>query len=143
MVTTQEQTAQPRSPVALARLTLRAFLWDWHLDYLSDTAQLIISELATNALKFGSGTGQAGIYLRDDGPDHGHLVIEVTDDGREMPMVSSASPHEECHRGLFLVDQLAGKWGVELLGDQKIVWAHIYFDDKTERPSRRPSAPSI
>jgi hypothetical protein len=127
----QSPLTKDLSSVALAWLTLSAFLWDWHLDYLADTTQLIISELATNALKFGSGTGLTSIYLRDDGPDYGNLVIEVTDDSQEMPVLSPASPIDECHRGLLLVDQLAGKWGVEPLGYQKIVWAHLEYDDKT------------
>ena len=37
------------SSVAVARLMLRAALWDWQLDHLADTAQLIMSELAANA----------------------------------------------------------------------------------------------
>jgi anti-sigma regulatory factor (Ser/Thr protein kinase) len=119
------------SSVALARLTLRAFLWDWHLDYLADTAQLIISELATNSLKFGTGTGLTSIYLRDDGPDQGSLVMEVTDDSPEMPVLSQAGPSDECHRGLVLVDGLASKWGVELLSGQKVVWATLEYDDRT------------
>jgi two-component sensor histidine kinase len=129
----QSPLTEDLSSVALARLTLRAFLWDWHLDFLADTAQLIMSELATNAIKFGSGVGLASIYLRDEGPDHGVLVMEVTDDSQEMPVLSQAGPNDECHRGLVLVDQLAGKWGVELLGGQKVIWAHLEYDDTTTR----------
>ena len=37
------------SSVGVARLMLRAALWDWQIDHLADTAQLIMSELASNA----------------------------------------------------------------------------------------------
>jgi two-component sensor histidine kinase len=142
----QSPLTKDLSSVALARLTLRAFLWDRHLDYLADTAQLIISELATNALKFGSGAGLTSIYLHDEDPDHGNLVIEVTDDSQDMPILSHASPNDEHNRGLVLVDQLASKWGVESLGDQKVVWAHLEYDDKTAHainsPRRRHNPPT-
>jgi anti-sigma regulatory factor (Ser/Thr protein kinase) len=132
----QSPLTKDLSSVALARLTLRAFLWDRHLDYLADTAQLIISELAANAIKFGSGAGLTSVYIRDDSSDHGYLVIEVTDDSPEMPILSQAGPSDECHCGLVLVDQLATKWGVEPLGDHKTVWAHLEYDDTaTQRPN--------
>jgi two-component sensor histidine kinase len=127
----QSPLTEDLSSVALARLTLRAFLWDHHLDYLADTAQLITSELAANAIKFGSGAGLTSIYLRDEGPDHGSLVMEVTDDSPGMPIISPAGPCDECHRGLVLVDRLASKWGVELLDDQKLVWATLEYEDRT------------
>jgi serine/threonine-protein kinase RsbW len=111
----QSPLTKDLSSVALARLTLRAFLWDWHLDYLADTAQLIISELAANAIKFGSGIGLTSIYVRDERPNRGSLVMEVTDDSQEMPVLSQAGPGDESHCGLVLVDQLASEWGGELL----------------------------
>jgi anti-sigma regulatory factor (Ser/Thr protein kinase) len=129
----QSPLTKDLSSVALARLTLRAFLWDWNLDYLADSAQLIISELATNAIKFGSDamSGVTSIYIRDDGPDRGTLVIEVTDDSSDLPVLSQACPNDECHRGLVLVDLLAAAWGVEAFERQKIVWACLEYDDRT------------
>jgi anti-sigma regulatory factor (Ser/Thr protein kinase) len=119
------------SAVALARFTLRAALWDWQIDHLADTAQLIICELATNAIKFAN-SARIYIYLREVGSPIGNggtLVIEVIDDSSEMPAIVEAGTDDECHRGLVLVDALATKWGVELLEPGKVVWAQLTYPD--------------
>jgi two-component sensor histidine kinase len=121
------------SSVGVARLMLRAALWDWQIDHLADTAQLIMSELASNAIKFAK-NAEALVYLRDrdDGSTGATLAIEVIDDSLELPRIVQAGPDDESHRGLVLVDALSSKWGAELLDSGKSVWVHIEYDEPDE-----------
>lgn len=121
------------SSVAVARVMLRAALWDWRIDHLEDSAQLIMSELASNAVKFANHV-EAVVYLRgrDRAGGGATLVIEVTDDNEHLPSVVDACPDDEGYRGMFLVDALASKWGVDLLDSGKTIWAQL----DSERTSR-------
>jgi anti-sigma regulatory factor (Ser/Thr protein kinase) len=117
------------SSVALARLTLRAALWDWQIDHLADDAQLVITELVTNAIKFAN-SARAYIYLhKDDSASGGTLVIEVIDDSQVFPAIVDADADDESHRGLVLVDALCSEWGSDLVDDGKTVWAHLRYDE--------------
>jgi anti-sigma regulatory factor (Ser/Thr protein kinase) len=119
------------SSVALARLTVMAALWDWRIGHLADTAQLIVSELATNAIKFAN-TVTIYVFILGDRGGLGNgdtLAIEVIDDSPVMPAIVDADVDDESHRGLMLVDALATKWGVDHLDPGKTVWAHLRYDD--------------
>jgi hypothetical protein len=117
------------SGVKLARWTVLAALWDWHLEHLSDDAQVIIGELAANAIKFATSV-HACIYLLDgdgDPLEGGRLVIEVMDDSPVVPEIVDAGPGDEGHRGLVLVEAFATAWGVEATADGKLTWAHLDY----------------
>ena len=128
--------AKPAS-VAVARLMVRAALWDWHLNHLADTAQLIISELVTNALTFGTGAA-AMVFPRGEA-----LVIEVTDDCLQLPEIVDAASDDEHHRGLVLVDALATKWGTDLHDTTKTVWAHLEYGECDESKAARKRLVSL
>jgi hypothetical protein len=115
------------SSVKLARLMVRAALWDWQIDHLADTAQLIMSELVSNAIKFGNGA--EALVCPGGGLGTETLVIEVTDDNPEPPTIIDADSDDENHRGMFLVDALSSKWGVDLLECGKIVWARLEYGE--------------
>ncbi|MDT0378407.1 ATP-binding protein [Streptomyces sp. DSM 42041] len=87
----------------------------WGLDTTAvDDAELIVDELFTNAVRHGSRTGDhVTLSLVLDGPE---LHIAVGDTGRGTPQRHIPGPGDESGRGLFLIDALAAKWGVDHVG---------------------------
>jgi PAS domain S-box-containing protein len=96
----------------LARQTLSA----WGLSRLSDTVELLVSELVTNALRHGA--GDIGLRMIRAGS----LLCEVRDDGHDLPALCNAGPTAENGRGLQLVTALADRWGSQRTPTGKVVW---------------------
>ena len=107
------------------RLTRRA-LRRWGLESLLDSTELMVSEIVTNAVRFAS-RPIALRLLRTD-----VLRCEVTDDSPQVPRMGRAEPGDEGGRGLFLVDQLAHRWGATRLSTGKVVW----FEQQIPRKQR-------
>jgi anti-sigma regulatory factor (Ser/Thr protein kinase) len=77
------------------------------LPRLVETAELVTSELVTNALRYGIGADIGmRLYLSAT-----HLVIEVRDGSPDLPVLRRAKPGDEDGRGLVLVDAMADDWG--------------------------------
>ncbi|MEU8268410.1 ATP-binding protein [Sphaerisporangium sp. NPDC049002] len=119
-----------------ARRHVRRVLAEWRLDGLLDTAELIASELVTNAVKAmadGGGTGvreapgDAAEYVWIDVYRTADLVVlEVWDSGRTPPVPRTAAPDDEGGRGLCLVDALAENWGHRRpVTGGKVVWCAL------------------
>ncbi|MFD7447944.1 ATP-binding protein [Kitasatospora sp. NPDC059827] len=106
---------QPESASA-ARRFVRDKLAAWGLEVLLDNAELIISELVTNAVKTGC---RRRMTVRIDRISTALVRISVTDGSRVPPVLLDAGEDDECHRGLALVNRLTqGQWGttIEPLG---------------------------
>ncbi|WP_433476902.1 SpoIIE family protein phosphatase [Spirillospora sp. CA-142024] len=88
----------------------------WGLGALTDTAQLLVSELVTNALVHGAGS--LGVRLIKGRT----LLCEVHDDGADMPHLRHADATDESGRGLQLVSHLSTRWGTHRTEEGKIVW---------------------
>jgi len=115
-----------------ARLHASAILREWGLADLSETAALVISELATNAVQ-ASGepasmpyAGLPVIHFRLLA-DERRVVIEVWDENPHTPVPRQTAPDEEHGRGLMLVEALCQRWGTEAVPGWggKVVWAEI------------------
>jgi len=91
---------------------------------LIDTAQLLTSEIMTNALVHASGDVVLGVDLTDK-----VVRVEIEDSG---PMTALAPiyvvAHSEHGRGLSVVDTLATAWGVDRRGRAKAVWFELDLD---------------
>ncbi|WP_406178820.1 ATP-binding protein [Streptomyces canus] len=110
------------SAVREARAEVRRQLEGWGLaerDDLADTAELLVSELATNALLH-----SAGRFTLTLSAAHGLLRCEVADSGRRVPQVLDAGVSES-GRGMFLVEALARRWGWHEDGPGKTVWFEL------------------
>ncbi|MFB7509250.1 ATP-binding protein [Streptomyces broussonetiae] len=117
-----------RTSVRSARDTVRDRLRTWKVpgDTCCD-AMLLVSELTTNAvLHTDSGHVLCGLTLTGD---ERRLRIELHDDGRipVRPPEYRAGLAEEGGRGLFLVQQLADRWGSasSTRAEGKVVWAEL------------------
>lgn len=84
---------------------------------LVERALLMVSELATNALKHAS---SAFTVTVDFTP--ARLKVEVADFGSGQPAVRHPSPSEPTGRGLQIVGALSTDWGVENSRAGKVVW---------------------
>ncbi|MFD8796661.1 ATP-binding protein, partial [Streptomyces vinaceus] len=97
-------------------------LADWGLDELAFAAELMLSELVTNAVRYG--TEPIQVRLVHDTS----LICEVSDGSSTAPHLRRAASTEEGGRGLFLVAQLARAWGTRYTPHGKVIWAECALD---------------
>jgi hypothetical protein len=104
-----------RTP-AQVRLLVRRVLGEWGLTALSPVAELLSSELVTNACRYA--TRLIGVRLiRTD-----VLLFEVTDDDHRLPVLRTPEVTDEDGRGLHIVAELAERWGASRVAGGKTVW---------------------
>jgi two-component sensor histidine kinase len=89
------------------------------LSDLADTVELLVSELATNALRHGRGDIRLRLLM------DATLVCEVWDNGYAQPRRRRASDTDEGGRGLQLVSLLADRWGSRRTPSGKTVWFEL------------------
>ncbi|MER5992439.1 SpoIIE family protein phosphatase [Streptomyces viridosporus] len=109
---------EPRS-VGRAREHARAQLLGWDLEPLVDTTELLVSELVTNALRYGEGEIRLRLLLDRT------LVCEVWDAGLVQPRRRRARDTDEGGRGLQLVGLLSAAWGSRRTPRGKTVWFEL------------------
>jgi len=119
-----------------ARLHTRAVLAEWGLDDLADQAELIVSEIVTNAID--ASTGSDGRPRYGDGglpvvilrlsSDRARVLIEVWDHSPEEPVAEQADPDDENGRGLALVEAVCDRWSWRTVPGWpgKVVWAELH-----------------
>ncbi|WP_031487228.1 SpoIIE family protein phosphatase/ATP-binding protein [Streptomyces bicolor] len=109
----------PSDPAAVARVrsAVTRTLEEWGLEELSFTTELMLSELVTNAIRYGGDPIRVRM-LRDRA-----LICEVFDSSSTSPHLRYAAMTDEGGRGLFLVAQLAERWGTRYLPSGKVIWA--------------------
>ncbi|MFF2651422.1 ATP-binding protein [Streptomyces sp. NPDC058045] len=119
------QYPRHRRNVGRARDALRHQLALWQVDgEVADTAVLLLSELATNAVTAKTTPGRE-VKVRFELNDR-ELRLEVSDASDEKPQPREAGPDDESGRGLALVSALADSWGVSpRIGVGKTVWAAL------------------
>ncbi|MFI7384345.1 SpoIIE family protein phosphatase [Streptomyces sp. NPDC049813] len=111
----------PREPksVGRARELAREQLTAWELEPLADTTELLVSELVTNALRYGEGEIRLRLLLDRT------LVCEVWDAGLVQPRRRRARDTDEGGRGLQLVGLLSAAWGSRRTPRGKTVWFEL------------------
>ncbi|KIF05830.1 histidine kinase [Streptomyces sp. RSD-27] len=109
----------PADPAAVSRVrnACARRLADWGLEDIAFTTELILSELLTNAIRYG--TEPIRVRLLHDRS----LVCEVSDGSSTSPHLRRAAATDEGGRGLFLVAQFAERWGTRYTGRGKIIWS--------------------
>ncbi|MBT2478069.1 SpoIIE family protein phosphatase [Streptomyces sp. ISL-94] len=109
-----EETAPGR-----ARRFARRALTRWGLEELSDSLELLVSEVVTNAVRY----AERPVTLRLLRTDV--LRCEVGDDSPQLPRQRRARDTDEGGRGLFLVNRMARRWGATRLSSGKVVWFEL------------------
>ncbi|WP_228993952.1 SpoIIE family protein phosphatase [Streptomyces sp. DH8] len=106
-------------PAAVGEVRAKAArqLEAWGLAELSMTTELIVSELVTNAIRYASGPVRLRLLYQSA------LTCEVSDASNTSPRLRHARTTDEGGRGLFLVAQLAHRWGTRYTDRGKIIWA--------------------
>ncbi|RVU29020.1 PAS domain S-box protein [Streptomyces antnestii] len=107
--------------VAAARAWAADRLTAWGLEELSFVVELMVSELVTNAIRY----GRPPVLLRLLRDQDGALICEVSDGGHTSPHLRHAGPDDEGGRGLFLVAQLTGRWGTRYTRGGKTIWTEV------------------
>ncbi|AJE85444.1 hypothetical protein SLNWT_5068 [Streptomyces albus] len=107
------------SRVADARRIAAAYLHLWDLTALVDEVALVVSELVTNAVRYGGGLP---VGLRVHVPD-GALRVEVRDGSPVPARMRLVDEEAESGRGLCLVAALAREWGVS--PDGRTTWCAL------------------
>jgi serine phosphatase RsbU (regulator of sigma subunit)/anti-sigma regulatory factor (Ser/Thr protein kinase) len=102
-----------------ARTLIRRPLKRWGLTELIPSAELMVSELVTNAVRYAQ--GQIGLRLVLEGG----LVIEVLDDSAALPRLRHPDDQDERGRGLQVVSQIAQRWGARRAVSGKVVWCEL------------------
>jgi anti-sigma regulatory factor (Ser/Thr protein kinase) len=119
-----------------AREEIRKALCSWGLEDQVNDAQVIISELVTNAIRHGAGLVETRISC-----EHYYLHVEVHDDGPGRPVHRHATAEDVSWRGLAVIDGLIQPYGGSLVivnddtGDGKTVCVSIRLPDGQLRPA--------
>ncbi|MFI1714523.1 SpoIIE family protein phosphatase [Streptomyces litmocidini] len=104
-------------------------LADWGLEEIAFTTELILSELMTNAIRYG--TEPIRVRLLYDRS----LICEVSDGSSTSPHLRRAEATDEGGRGLFLVAQFAERWGTRYTARGKIIWSEQSLLDGAAPPA--------
>ena len=89
--------------------------------HVVDDALLVVSELATNALRHGLGD----VVVRAGIDTDGAVRLSVTDEGPELPELQPVDPDRIGGIGLRIVDELSSTWGVAPFPGGKTVWSAL------------------
>ncbi|MFJ9810937.1 SpoIIE family protein phosphatase [Streptomyces sp. NPDC101158] len=107
------------SAVSPVRSAAAARIAAWGLDEAGFTAELVLSELITNAIRYGRPPVRVRlVYDRV-------LICEVSDGSSTSPHLRHATDTDEGGRGLFLVAQFAQRWGTRYARRGKTIWAEL------------------
>lgn len=107
--------------VGRARELATGRLTAWGLEELSFATELVVSELVTNAVRYGGGPLRLRL-IRDR-----TLLCEVADTGHTSPHLRHSAEDDEGGRGLFIVAQLVQRWGTRYTPAGKTIWTEQAF----------------
>jgi serine phosphatase RsbU (regulator of sigma subunit)/anti-sigma regulatory factor (Ser/Thr protein kinase) len=103
-----------------ARAVVREQLHDWGLAKLVTSAELLVSELVTNAVRHSHARPVELRLVRGD-----TLLCEVDDDDHELPTLLSSGSLDDGGRGLRVVSTLSREWGTSRTKAGKTVWFEL------------------
>ncbi len=119
--------SRPESAATARRLTSCVVLRQWALSpQTAEYAVLLVSELVGNAVRH---TGARVFGLRMV-RRRGWIRVEVRDPSRGLPCLMPVREMDVSGRGLFLVDKLSDRWGVDLLPRGKTTWFEMRISDR-------------
>ncbi|GAA3975277.1 SpoIIE family protein phosphatase [Streptomyces plumbiresistens] len=102
-----------------ARRLARRALARWGMEEITDSVELLVSEVVTNAVRYATRPITLRLLRTDV------LRCEVGDDVPQLPRLRQARATDEGGRGLYLVNRLARRWGATRLSTGKVVWFEL------------------
>ncbi|MEU5418953.1 ATP-binding protein [Streptomyces sp. NPDC020667] len=138
---TLELSRDPRAP-GIARATLKSVLHGHGMPELADTAQLLASELVTNAYVHTEGPSS----MRVDGEEGDHLRVSVWDTCPRVPALfggiasgACGGPESASGRGLWFARLWASAWGSDRgHAGGKVLWFELSPEGRRVRESASP-----
>ncbi|MDI3408131.1 SpoIIE family protein phosphatase [Streptomyces cavernicola] len=109
----------PSDPAAVSRVRSEVTrrLGGWGLAEATFTMELVVSELVTNAIRYGIPPVRLRLLY-----DRNSLICEVSDGSSTSPHLRRANTTDEGGRGLFLVAQFSERWGTRYTARGKVIW---------------------
>ena len=117
--------SRPESAATARRMALSVIRL-WGLPQYADTVELLVSELVGNAVRH---TGARTFGLRMP-RRRGWVRVEVRDPSRALPCLLPVRGLDISGRGLFLVDRLSDRWGVDLQPRGKTTWFELRVPER-------------
>ena len=130
-----EVDARPGAVPQVRRWVRRA-LSGWQLDALTDDAELVLTELVSNAVLHAAGRVRIVVTCEPDG-----VLLEVLDSSPVAPVRRAVSDGGTTGRGLHLVAAMASAWGVSPRPDDapgKTVWCRLRVGVEVVEPDLAP-----
>lgn len=118
--------AVPHGPW-MARRVVAAILVGWELAGLVEDAQLLVTELVTNAYRHAGGTDSFELELTYRAAG---VRISLVDGSAIRPVVRELGQPGPNGRGMRLVEQLAARWGADDHQGGKRVWFDLQANDE-------------
>ncbi|MFD4832005.1 ATP-binding protein [Streptomyces uncialis] len=119
--------SRPESAASARRLAQVVVLRQWALSpKLTEDTVLLVSELVGNAVRH-TGARVFGLRMLRR---RGWIRVEVRDPSRGLPCLMPVHELDVSGRGLFLVDTLSDRWGVDLLPRGKTTWFEMRVSDR-------------
>ena len=105
----------------------RRVLADWDLGGLGEPAELVVSELVTNAIRACPSAGAHRRVRLRLASDRARVLIEVQDGSPQPPVPADATAEDESGHGLRLVEAMSAAWDWYPTGPRagKVVWALV------------------
>lgn len=118
----------PADPAAVSgiRREVSRRLEAWGMRDLTYSTELIVSELVTNAIRYG--IPPIGLRLLHHRTE---VTCEVSDGSSTSPHLRLAAATDEGGRGLFLIARYAQRWGTRYRARGKVIWAEQSLHDET------------
>ncbi|MFJ3143145.1 ATP-binding protein [Streptomyces halstedii] len=119
--------SRPESAATARRITSCVMLRQWQLPpQTAEHGVLLVSELVGNAVRH-TGARVFGLRMLRR---RGWVRVEVRDPSRGLPCLMPVREMDVSGRGLFLVDKLSDRWGVDLLPRGKTTWFEMRASDR-------------
>ncbi|MFC6084677.1 SpoIIE family protein phosphatase [Sphaerisporangium aureirubrum] len=106
----------------------------WKLDEMQFVTELVVSELVTNAIRYGTPPIQLRLIRSHT------LICEVSDGSSTAPHLRRARVFDEGGRGLLLVAQLTQGWGTRQTTSGKTIWCEQTLPPTTAAHEEFPEA---
>ncbi|MEV6147087.1 ATP-binding protein [Streptomyces sp. NPDC051992] len=103
-----------------ARRLARVAMCAWDMEDAGDSAALLLTELFANAVRHARGECVRVIINR---PEDDRVYVAVVDrEPRHLPELCEAGPDDINGRGLALIEEMADRWGYDLMGHGRRPW---------------------